>query len=49
MNKDQKSSIINEPLGKTPLLKSVPRNFRLLEEMEKGGDSFCTYGLTQRM
>jgi len=33
------SSIINEPL--------VPRNFRLLAELEKGGDSFCTYGLQQ--
>jgi len=26
----------------------VPRSFRLLDELEKGGDFFCTYGLEKR-
>ena len=34
------TSIINEP--------SIPRTFRLLAEYEKGGDSYFTYGLTDR-
>ena len=42
-----KSSIINEPSGKI-INYIVPRVFRLLAEMEKGGEGFYTYGLEKR-
>ncbi len=42
-----KTTIINEPLGKYSN-NSVPRIFRLLAEMEKGGETFFTYGLEKR-
>jgi hypothetical protein len=42
-------SIINEPCGKFRKIKNlVPRVFRLLAEMEKGGEGFYTYGLEKR-
>ena len=41
----EKASIINEPLGKNSFLIPVPRVFRLLAELDKPGDGFCTVGL----
>jgi hypothetical protein len=44
----EKASIINEPLGIIFYNYKVPRVFRLLAEMEKGGSAFYTYGLEKR-
>jgi hypothetical protein len=54
---ESKQSIMHEPLSK--LKKNykkniniinilVPRTFRLLDEMEKPGDAYCSYGLEKR-
>jgi hypothetical protein len=49
---DNKASIINEPLGNIIIINIlaliVPRVFRLLAELDKGGSGLITYGLEKR-